>query len=248
MQVTAIIPARYASTRFPGKPLVPIKGKPMIQWVCERTARATLVDHVIVATDDERIEKTVRSFGGQVQMTPADCESGSDRAALVAADVSSDIIINVQGDEPLVQPEAIDLVIRTLIKDEQADMATLVRKASNVNELDDPNTVRVVFDHNQHALYFSRSVVPYVRDIDDHSEWLKAFPYYIQIGIYAYRRRFLINYSSLRESRLEKVEKLEQLRALENGHVIKIGIGDFSPICVDVPKDIDNVLKELDRT
>ncbi|MDZ7722842.1 MAG: 3-deoxy-manno-octulosonate cytidylyltransferase [candidate division KSB1 bacterium] len=245
MQITAIIPARYASTRFPGKPLADIQGKPMIQWVYERTRRAEYVDQVIVATDDERIERVVQNFGGQVRMTPSDCASGSDRAAVVAAELSSDIIINVQGDEPLVEPQAVDLLAQTLAGDKQADMATLVCQASDVQDLENPNMVRVVFDHQHRALYFSRSIVPYARDIRERSDWLNAYPYYIHIGMYAYRRSFLLNYKHLRESKLEQVEKLEQLRALENGYTIKIGIGDFKPICVDVPDDLERVNKEL---
>lgn len=247
MQITAVIPARYQSTRFPGKPLAEIQGKPMIQWVYERTSRAELINQVIVATDDERIKDAVQHFGGIVRMTPEDCASGSDRAAIVAADLSADIIINVQGDEPLVQPKAVDLLARTLLQDEQADMATLVYKARSIQDLDNPNTVRVVFDHNQRALYFTRSVIPYARDLE-RSEWLNVFPYYIQVGMYAYRRPFLLNYNNLQDSLLEKTEKLEQLRALENGYTIKIGIGDFKPVCVDIPEDLERIKKAIEQS
>lgn len=247
MRVAAVIPARYESTRFPGKPLALIHSKPMIQWVYERTMKAELVDQVIVATDDRRIEKAVQQFGGQVKMTPNTCASGSDRVAVVAADLSADVIVNVQGDEPLIDPRAVDLVIRTLLSDEQAEMATLVRNVRNVQELTNPNTVRVIFDRNQRALYFSRAAIPYARDVNDLDQWIEKYTFYLHIGIYAYRRPFLLSYQDLPTSRLEGIEKLEQLRALENGHVIKIGVGNFDPICVDVPKDIERVEKELKK-
>jgi len=243
--IIAIIPARYASTRLPGKPLIDIAGKPMIQWVYERTAMAKNIDAVIVATDDERIFDTVVAFGGQAEMTPSDLASGTDRVAFVAENLSAHTIINVQGDEPLIDPQAVDLAADVLLKDDQAVMGTLVTKISNENDLTDENCVRVVFDRNHRALYFSRSVIPFARGIVPQKSWIDHIPYYLHIGIYSYRREFLLTYKDLPFSVLEQAEKLEQLRALENGYTIKVGVTDFHPVSVDVPQDIDKVQTKL---
>jgi len=243
-KIVAIIPARYASTRFPGKPLALINDRPMIQWVYERTKQARSVHDVIVATDDERIYDTVNSFG-HAEMTSKECATGSDRIANVAENLDADIIVNVQGDEPLIDPDAVDLVAEVLQSDEQAQMATLVRKIEKTQDLTDPNHVRVVMDRNNRALYFSRAVIPYARDVENQNEWLMHYPYYVHIGIYAYRRHFLMQYENLPYSVLEQVEKLEQLRALENGVTIKVGICDYTPVCVDVKEDISKVEERL---
>ncbi len=243
-KIIAIIPARYASTRFPGKPLALINGKPMIQWVYERTVKAHSVNDAIVATDDERIYNAVKSFG-RAEMTPKECATGSDRIAKVAEHIDADVVINVQGDEPLIDPQAVDLVADVLLSDENAEMATLVRKVQDPTDLTDPNHVRVVMDRNYRAMYFSRAVIPYARDVKDQSEWMMHYPYYLHIGIYAYRRQFLLKYESLPYSILEQVEKLEQLRALENGVTIKVGICDYQPMCVDVKEDIPKVEQRL---
>lgn len=236
-QVVAIIPARWASSRFPGKPLASIAGKPMIQWVYERTKAAKKLSDVLVATDDARIFDTVTSFGGQAVMTPTELPSGTDRVAYVARDLDVHAVINVQGDEPLIDPAAIDTLVETLLTDAEIPMATLVRRVYDSAELENPNTVRVVIDAHNNALYFSRAVLPYARDVDK-KEWAVHFPYYGHIGIYAYRKEFLLEITRLPMAMLERAEKLEQLRALENGYKIKVGFVETRPICVDVPDDV----------
>ena len=220
MNVVAIIPARWASSRFPGKPLALIAGKPMIQWVYERTRQAETLTDIIVATDDDRIVDAVTAFGGRAVMTPSELPSGTDRAAFVARELDVDAVINVQGDEPLIDPHAIDVLTETLLSETTTRMATLVRKITEANEVDNPNIVRVVIDNNNDALYFSRAAVPYARDIEKES-WVDHYTYYDHIGIYAYRKDFLLQLTELPISMLEQAEKLEQLRVLENGYKIK---------------------------
>ncbi|MBN1480612.1 3-deoxy-manno-octulosonate cytidylyltransferase [candidate division KSB1 bacterium] len=243
-KIAALIPARWASSRFPGKPVVPIAGKPMIQWVYERTKLATSISDVLVATDDERILHAVKKFGGTAVMTPSALPSGTDRVAYVAKDLDVDAVINVQGDEPLIDPKAIDVLAQTLLADSSTRMATLARKITETSELNDPNIVKVVVDNNNYALYFSRAVVPYARDVEKNA-WLLHFPYYDHIGIYAYRKEFLLELTELPISMLEQAEKLEQLRVLENGYKIKIGYVDAQPICVDVPEDVIRVERRI---
>jgi len=244
-KVIAIIPARWASSRFPGKPLADIAGKPMIQWVYERTLKAEKLSEVLVATDDERIFETVNSFGGSAVMTPEKCASGTDRAAHVARDLDVDAVINVQGDEPLIESDAIDFLATTLFDEAETPMATLVKRIRQPSELDRKDTVWVVLDSQNHALYFSRFPIPFARDIENRNTWMDHFPYYAHIGIYAYRKEFLLRYAQMPISVLEQAEKLEQLRALENGYRIKVGIGDFDPICVDYPGDIADVEERI---
>ncbi len=243
--VVGVIPARYASTRFPGKPLALIAGKPMIQWVYERALKAKLLDQLLVATDDERIFSAVVGFGGKVEMTPGDLPSGTDRTAYVARKLQADILVNIQGDEPLIDPLAVDLVAGTLIEHDDADMATLVHPVDGGTELANPNKVRVVLDCRGRALYFSRAVIPYLRDAGDQKVWASRFTFYEHIGIYAYRRDALFRLTALAQSPLEKAEKLEQLRALENGMVIQVGICRFESLGVDVPEDLAAVEKKL---
>jgi len=247
--IVGIIPARWASSRFPGKPLAKIAGKTMIQRVYEQVSKTKTLDKIIVATDDDRIFKEVERFG-HVVMTPEELPSGTERVAHVAGNLTAEIIINIQGDEPLIDPQAVDLVGRTLLEDNEAEMATLARKVTDPAELDDFNTARVVLDSNQRALYFSRAVIPFARDVEDKNRWPALFPYYDQIGIYAYRRAFLLKYKDLPFSVLEKAEKLEQLRALENGYKIRVGICDYEAVCVDVPEHINKVeqkIKEMEQ-
>jgi 3-deoxy-manno-octulosonate cytidylyltransferase (CMP-KDO synthetase) len=247
-RIAAIIPARYASSRFPGKPLATIAGKPMIQRVYERAHQARGIDHLIVATDDERIYDAVIRFGGRAEMTSPDLASGTDRVAVVANALDVDVVINVQGDEPLIEPAALELVAETLLSDDEAVMATLARRVSDPAELDNYNTARIVLNKYNRAMYFTRAVIPHGRDWADKKEWPSRFPYYDQIGIYSYRKPFLLRYNELDFSILEQAEKLEQLRALENGYIIKVGLCDFRPVCVDVPADVALVeqrMKEL---
>ena len=228
-----IIPARYASTRLPGKPLIKIDGKSIIQWVYEKASQSKSADEVIVATDDERIFEEVKSFGGKVKMTSSCHESGSDRIAeIVKENPEIEIIVNVQGDEPLITPESIDEAINALMGDKNADIATLIREITDKEEILNPNTVKVVTDNAGKALYFSRSPVPYERT-PGHTK------FYAHIGLYAYRRESLLKMTELPQTNLEKAESLEQLRALQNGMTIKTVVVDYKPIGIDTPEDVE---------
>jgi len=250
MSAIVVIPARYASTRFPGKPLALLKGIPLIQYVYQNSLNARLASEVIVATDSETIFETVMSFGGKAVMTSPDHQSGTDRIAEVAAAMSCDIMVNVQGDEPLIRPEMIDAVI-SLLDDNRASLGTLAIPIRDSREIFDPNVVKVVFDAEGFAWYFSRAPIPYHRD-----EWTSALAQskelraksdfvvrdcFKHVGIYSYRRDVLLRLSALPQSRLENIEKLEQLRALENGFRIKVRETLFETIGVDTPQDLERV-------
>ena len=239
LQITAIIPARYESSRFPGKPLVEINNQPMIEHVYKRVKKAEVIDQVIVATDDRRIVEAVKNFGGKVEMTAKDHKSGTDRIAEVAKDLTTDIIVNVQGDEPLIKPVMIDQIVNPFADNEELIMTTLKKKIADLNEINNPNVVKVVTDINDFALYFTRATVPYQRD--DKSGHVD---YYKHIGVYAFRRDFLLKYSEMNPSKLEQIESLEQLRALENGYDIKVIETAFDTVGVDTPEDLGYV-KEL---
>jgi len=227
-----IIPARYGSTRFPGKCLVSIAGKPLVQWVVERAKKAKSLSEVIVATDDERIARAVRA--ARTVMTSPDHPSGTDRLAEVAAQIECDIVVNIQGDEPLIGVEMIDEMVRVL--DQSAiPMATWAQKISDPRDIENPHVVKVVFDKHGDALYFSRWPVPYVREKNEPVEFYRHF------GIYAYRRDFLLRYVKLPQTPLEKAEKLEQLRALENGYKIRVLLTEHESIGVDTPEDVAKV-------
>ncbi len=239
--VVAVIPARYGSERLPGKPLADIGGKPMIQHVYERAARAKFVSAVLVATDDERISSAVHAFGGRAVMTPATLKSGSDRIAYAAASLpNADIVVNVQGDEPLIEPSAIDEAVAPLMHNPALVAGTLVRKIDNTSDLTNPNVVKVVCDRDGFALYFSRSAAPYGRDIPEH-DWLARHLYYKHIGLYVFRRDFLLNYAQMPQTPLERTEKLEQLRILEHGYKIKATVTLYDSIAVDTPEDLARV-------
>jgi 3-deoxy-manno-octulosonate cytidylyltransferase (CMP-KDO synthetase) len=241
MHTVAIIPARYASERLPGKPLVDIGGKPMIQHVYERTALAKQVHRVIVATDDERIATTVRGFGGEALMTPFSLKSGSDRIAYVARSLNNaDIIVNVQGDEPLIVPDMIDQAVVPLREDHTLVAGTLVRKIRTENELLNPSIPKVVLDKNGFCLYFSRSPIPFVRD-HARAQWMVEGEFYKHIGLYVYQREFLLTYSTLPQTPLELLEKLEQLRILEHGYRIKAVVTSYDTTPVDTPDDLEKV-------
>jgi len=239
LKITAIIPARYESSRFPGKPLVEINNQPMIEHVYKRVEKADLIDQVIVATDDRRIAEAVKNFGGKVEMTSTNHKSGTDRIAEVAKDLDSDIIVNVQGDEPLIKPVMIDQVVKPFTNNKDLLMTTLRKKIDDLNEINNPNVVKVVTDDNNFALYFSRATIPYQRK--DHSGHVD---YYKHIGVYAFRKDFLLEYSKMNESELEKIESLEQLRVLENGYKIRVVETVFDTVGVDTPEDL-NYVKEL---
>lgn len=242
MQITAIIPARYASTRFPGKPLADIHGKTMIQRVYEQTCKATLVDRVIVATDDQRVAEVVTAFGGELWMTSARHETGTDRLAEVAAGLDADLVVNVQGDEPLIDPRTIDLAVAPLLADETIDMGTLRVAITSLDEFLDPNVVKVVVDRAGNALYFSRAAIPCAREyLDTLAENFSALCAYKHIGLYVYRREFLLRYPTLAVTPLEKLEKLEQLRALEHGYRIHVEVTTVPSQGVDTPQDLEKV-------
>ena len=236
MRTLCVIPARYASTRLPGKPLADICGKPMICRVLERASRAQKPEKVIVATDDERIYDAVRAEGGEAILTRADHPTGTDRLAEVAeAYPEVDLIVNVQGDEPLIEPSVIDDLIAPFEMDENLPMATVMVRMDDATEQLNPNNVKVIVDKLGYALYFSRSLVPYPR--------AAAGPVYKHIGIYAYRRDFLLRYARLEPTPLERAESLEQLRALENGYGIRVLETDCRFVGVDTPEDLAFVNK-----
>ncbi len=246
MKVLGVIPARYASTRFPGKPLVDIQGKSMIQRVYEQAMKAKSLSKVIVATDDERIFNHVKSFKGEVMMTSDSHQSGTDRCAEVINQLSSegfDAVVNIQGDEPFINPSQIDSVVEVL-KKEQFMIATLVKRILvTANEMqqegaiNNPNIVKAVFSSEGKALYFSRSPIPYLRDTPT-DEWLSKGEFYKHIGLYAYKSAVLKEIALLPPSRLEQLESLEQLRWLENGYAIGIAETDLETIGIDTPEDL----------
>lgn len=249
--IIAIIPARYGSTRFPGKSLALIEDKPMVQWVYERTKRSRLVTRVIVATDDERIRKAVSDFGGEAVMTSSDHPTGTDRIAEVARTLTCDIVVNVQGDEPLIHPNMIDETVAPLVDDVSIPMGTVCRKIEDRSEAFDPNVVKVVFDKKGFALYFSRAPIPWDRDRwagkNSFGDMPFAGPMYKHIGLYVYRRDFLLTYAKMPQTPLEAAEKLEQLRALESGHRIKTVVTGHESFGVDIPGDLSKILHRLEE-
>jgi 3-deoxy-manno-octulosonate cytidylyltransferase (CMP-KDO synthetase) len=239
MKIIGIIPARYASTRFPGKPLFNIAGKPLLQHVVERCQQAKELAEVVVATDDTRIFEAASEFC-TVEMTSQDHPSGSDRIAEVAERRNCDAVVNIQGDEPLIDPKVIDQVARALHENEMSTAATRIR---TVEDYASPNVVKVVVNAAGNALYFSRRTIPYVRDVADRSleEQLAAFVFFKHLGIYGYRRETLLKLVQFPVSLLERAEKLEQLRALENGISIAVVQVDYDSIGVDIPADVERV-------
>lgn len=232
-ETAIIIPARYGSSRLEGKPLLNVAGKPVIQWVYEKAMQAKHADKVIVATDDERIFNAVKAFGGEVEMTSVNHKCGSDRIREVAErhpEIS--YIVNLQGDEPLIEPSAIDDVARNVKEDERADISTLIRVLKDEDEINNPNLVKCVIDKNGFALYFSRSKVPFERNPISGA-------FYGHLGIYGYKREALLKMTSLEQTPLEKTESLEQLRALENGMKIKTSVVNFVPIGIDTAEDLE---------
>ena len=239
MKIIGIIPARYDSTRFPGKPLYSIAGKPLIQHVVERCREASALADVIVATDDERIAKVAAEFC-TVEMTRADHSTGTDRIAEVTARLDCDAVVNVQGDEPLIAPAVIDAVTSALV---DAEMTTAATAVNNISELEDSNAVKVVVSTTGRALYFSRRTIPFLRDLSEESpsQQLLAFPFLKHLGIYGYRRETLQRLVGFAPSPLEQAERLEQLRALENDIAIAVCKVDYDAIGVDVPEDVQRV-------
>jgi 3-deoxy-manno-octulosonate cytidylyltransferase (CMP-KDO synthetase) len=245
MKIFGIVPARFASTRFPGKPLAVIAGKPLIQHVVEQCQKAQSLSEVIVATDDGLIYEVARKFC-RVEMTRSEHPSGSDRIAEVAQRCQCEAVVNIQGDEPLIDPEIIDAVAKALQKHEMSTAATLIRQAE---EYDNPNVVKVVVSPAGRALYFSRRTIPYLRDAANRSvrEQLAAFPFLKHLGIYGYRRETLLRLVNFPVSPLEQAERLEQLRALENGIDIAVVKVEYDSVGVDVPEDVARVEALLRR-
>lgn len=242
MKILGIIPARYASTRFPGKPLIEIMGKSMLQRVYEQAKKSKLLTDVIIATDDERIETHAKSFDAKVVLTKADHPSGTDRSyeAYLNTKITYDYIINIQGDEPFIDPSQIDLLAG--ICDGNTELATLMIKCNNHEVLFDKGEVKITLNTNKEALYFSRMVIPFIKGVDE-KEWHKHFDYYRHVGMYAYRNDILEKITKLKPSPLEIAESLEQLRWLENGFKIKCAETLHDSHCIDTPEDVEKVLK-----
>ena len=247
MRYIAIIPARFESTRFPGKPLALIKNKPIIQWVYENVTKA--VEHTYVATDDDRIFNAVRDFGGNAIKTQAVHHSGTDRIAEAALKLAGklqfDVVINIQGDEPFIIKEQIDLLKSCFEND--TEIATLVKKIDSEEELFNPNRPKVVIDNDMNALYFSRSIIPFIRNMDK-SDWVKHHNYWSHIGMYAYKKDVLQAITHLKQSNLELAESLEQLRWIENGFKIKVAETTHQSIGIDTPNDLEIAISFLNST
>jgi 3-deoxy-manno-octulosonate cytidylyltransferase (CMP-KDO synthetase) len=234
-----VIPARFASTRFPGKVLAQISSKTMLQHVYERSIQARYLTSTTIATDDERVYSVAKGFGARVCMTRADHPSGTDRVAEVASAESAEIVVNIQGDEPLIDPAAIDAAILPLVHDAEIVMGTLKKRIEHAREITDPNVVKVVTDRHGDAIYFSRCPIPYVRS----TQAAGPSGHFKHIGLYVYRREFLLKYSGLPIGPLEQAERLEQLRALENGYRIRVIETEYESLGVDTPADLDRVAR-----
>lgn len=248
MKILGVIPSRYASSRFPGKPLAMIKGKSMINRVYEQTQKAGCLEQVIVATDDKRIYEHVSGFGGKVLMTNRNHSSGTERCnevlqLLKAQNKNYDIVINIQGDEPLIDPTQID-ILGNCFENPDVQIATLIKKIEDHTDLFNPNTVKVVCDENRFALYFSRSAIPYLRDFKK-EKWLEHHKFFKHIGVYAYRSNILKSISNSDKSLLETCESLEQLRWLQRGYKIKLEITDADNIDVNTPEDLSKIINKI---
>ncbi len=242
MKTLGIIPARFASTRFPGKPLVKIDGKTMIQRVYEQASKTKSLSHIVVATDDERIADEVKHFGGEFIFTSTEHQSGTDRCAEVARLMPGfDIAINIQGDEPYIDPLQIDL-LRSCFSDKQVQLATLIKEIHTEEELFNPNIPKVVINHKAEAIYFSRHPIPYLRNAHE-SDWLQVHQYYKHIGIYGYTIPALLEITKLPPSSLEKAESLEQLRWIENGYTIQTRLTSIETIAIDTPEDLNKIIR-----
>ncbi len=242
-QVVVVIPSRYAATRLPGKPLVNLAGKPMVQRVYEQAKLAQTVHRVIVAADDQRIVDVVQSFGGQVRMTRSDHRTGTERSAEVAAHEPGDVFVNVQGDEPLIDPVAIDTAVAALLEDPPAQVVTVATPIRHAPDIMDPNVVKTVLDFDSNALYFSRAPIPWVRD----TQQKVHVKYWKHLGLYVFQREALLEFPTLPQGELEKIEQLEQLRWLENGWEIRVAEVEHDAVSVDVPEDVSRVEKLLQK-
>ncbi len=244
MRVLGIIPARYGSTRFPGKPLIDLKGKSMIQRVVEGVEKSALLTDVIVATDDERIESHLKSLGKKVMMTSADHPSGTDRCAEVVSGLTEqfDVIINIQGDEPLVDARQLDQ-LASAFQDSKVQIATIASRNISLEDIQNPNRIKLVVNKNNEALYFSRSAIP--NTVNAKGNPLDVYPFLRHIGLYAYRSETLLAIAKLPATELEKIESLEQLRWLFNGYSIKVVETEIETPNIDVPEDVEKVLEQL---
>ena len=249
-KIIGIIPARYDSKRLPGKPLIQIDGKPLVQRVYEGAKRSSFLDRVIVATDSARISDLVYGFGGEAYLSLRRHPTGTDRVAEVVRNLNCDLVVNIQCDQPFLNPQMIDDLVTSMFKQRNVLMGTLARKIDDPQKLKNPNVVKVILDQKSFALYFSRFPVPYLRDMrhSTHSRGfnkidLKRTPYYEHIGIYAFRKDFLLKFASWRQTPLERYEKLEQLRALENGYKIKVCVTKQQSFTIDVPSDLIKLKK-----
>lgn len=247
MKTLVVIPARYGSTRFPGKVLADLGGKPLLQYPYEAARASKLVSEVLIATDSEEVLKAAESFGARAVMTSPEHPSGTDRVAEVAGPRDADIVINLQADEPLIRTEMIDSVIKLLLDDTEAEMGTLAKEMSSTEDIFNPNVVKVVVDHKGYALYFSRAPIPFYRDLYQYRGYLrfeaKQARALKHIGIYGYRKETLLRLTSLPQSPLEMAEKLEQLRALYHGIKLKVALTEHDTIGVDTPEDLEHLRK-----
>lgn len=242
MRAIGVIPARYESSRFPGKVLAGLLGRPLIQYVYEEALKATSLEDLLVATDDERVLKAVQNFGGRAVMTAKEHKSGTDRIAEVVNPIDTQIVVNIQADEPLIHFSMIDELVNCLSQHPDIPMATLIHKIEEMQELADPNVVKVVKDTNNFALYFCRSPIPHVRTSPPDSQSLF---FYKHLGLYAYTKDFLFTFTNLPVGKLEEAEKLEQLRALEHGYRVKVIETGFNVIGVDTPEDLEKVKAQM---
>ena len=241
-KILGVIPARFSSTRFPGKVLALIAGKTMLQHVYERAALSTYLSSILIATDDERVYSAAKNFGARVRMTRSDHLSGTDRVAEAASAVDAEIVVNIQGDEPLIDPAAIDAAILPMVHEPELVMGTLKKRIEDAREITDPNVVKVVTNHAGDAIYFSRCAIPFEREKSVNT------PYFKHIGLYVYQRDFLLAYSALPVGPLEAAERLEQLRALENGLRIRVVETEYESLGVDTPEDLERVTRLFDAS
>ncbi len=238
--IIGIIPARFASTRLMGKPLADICGKPMIQHTWQSAKKSKLLDKVVIAVDDEKVFQVAKDFGAEVFMTPKNVASGSDRIALVAEKINdASIIVNIQGDEPFIKGKMIDEAIEPLLFDKKVSLSTLAKRITTVDEMKSLSVVKVVFDYNNYAMYFSRSPIPFARDARTNLERIESAEMFKHVGLYVYRREALLKFTSLKPTDLELTEHLEQLRFLEHGFKMKIVVTEYDSLSVDTPKDLE---------
>jgi 3-deoxy-manno-octulosonate cytidylyltransferase (CMP-KDO synthetase) len=237
--IVGIIPARFASTRLMGKPLADIGGKPLIQHTYESASKSKLIKRIIIAVDDKKVEEVCRGFDAEVVLTAKEFKTGSDRIAHVVKNIEEvEAVVNIQGDEPFISGKMIDQAIEPLLFDKNVNVTTLVKRIENVKELKSPDVVKVVFDYNNYAMYFSRSVIPFVRNALTKEIAIEKIEFYKHIGLYVYRKESLLQFTNFKPTDLEKSEKLEQLRMLENGSKIKVVVTEIESISVDTPKDL----------